>query len=165
MLRCGVSSVVSTCIFALCKLLLFYNYVCRVDLLAFTVGVASGLNAAGDGDLRSLTQVFLCKFCLAAESNASDKVCGCGIAVSAESAVNSQISFLLLYFTARDEYYYLRYETMKTFWDRGQNGGKKHFSYTELETSFFLPRTGSSVLVPYLNGIQKDLEIRDSKAD
>ena len=75
------------------------------------------------------------------------------------------ISFLLLYFTARDEYYYLRYETMKTFWDRGQNGGKKHFSYTELETSFFLPRTGSSVLVPYLNGIQKDLEIRDSKAD
>ena len=90
MLRCGVSSVVSACIFALCKLLLFYNYVCRVDLLAFTVGVASGLNAAGDGDLRSLTQVFLCKFCLAAESNASDKVCGCGIAVSAESAVNSQ---------------------------------------------------------------------------
>ena len=75
------------------------------------------------------------------------------------------ISFLLLYFTARDEYYYLRYETMKTFWDRGQNGGKKHFSYTELETSFFLPRTGSSVLVPYLNGIQKDLEIRDSKAN
>ena len=53
MLRCGVSSVVSACIFALCKLLLFYNYVCRVDLLAFTVGVASGLNAAGDGDLRS----------------------------------------------------------------------------------------------------------------
>lgn len=90
MLRCGVSSVVSACIFALCKLLLFYNYVCCVDLLAFTVGVASGLNAAGDGDLRSLTQVFLCKFCLAAESNASDKVCGCGIAVSAESAVNSQ---------------------------------------------------------------------------
>ena len=79
MLRCGVSSVASACIFALCKLLLFYNYVCRVDLLAFTVGVASGLNAAGDGDLRSLTQVFLCKFCLAAESNASDKVCGCGI--------------------------------------------------------------------------------------
>ena len=63
MLRCGVSSVVSTCIFALCKLLLFYNYVCRVDLLAFTVGVASGLNAAGDGDLRSLTQVFLCEIC------------------------------------------------------------------------------------------------------
>ena len=54
------------------------------------------------------------------------------------------ISFLLLYFTARDEYYYLRYETMKTFWDRGQNGGKKHFSYTELETSFFLPRTGAA---------------------
>ena len=80
-------------------------------------------------------------------------------------AVQGRISFLLLYFTARDEYYYLRYETMKTFWDRGQNGGKKHFSYTELETSFFLPRTGSSVLVPYLNGIQKDLEIRDSKAD
>ena len=90
MLRCGISAVVSACIFAFCKLLLFYNYVCRVNLLAFTVGVASGLNTTGDGDLRSLTQVFLCKFCLTTESNASDKVCGCGIAVSAESAVNSQ---------------------------------------------------------------------------
>ena len=77
MLRCGVSSVVSACIFALCKLLLFYNYVCCVDLLAFTVGVASGLNAAGDGDLRSLTQVFLCKFRLAAKCYTTDEICCC----------------------------------------------------------------------------------------
>ena len=90
MLRCGVSSVVSTCIFALCKLLLFYNYVCRVNLLAFTVGVASGLNAAGDGDLRSLTQVFLCKFRLAAKCYTTDEICCC-IAVSVESAVNSRV--------------------------------------------------------------------------
>ena len=89
MLRCGVSSVASACIFALCKLLLFYNYVCRVDLLAFTVGVSSGLNAAGDGDLRSLTQVFLCKFCLAAESNASDKVRCLAVRISSESSVYS----------------------------------------------------------------------------
>ena len=63
---------------------------CSSTTTSVVVGVASGLNAAGDGDLRSLTQIFLCKFCLSAESNASDKVCGCGIAVSAESAVNSQ---------------------------------------------------------------------------
>ena len=31
---------------------------------------------------------------------------------------------------------------MKTFWDRGQNGGKKHFSYTELETSFVPSQNG-----------------------
>ena len=76
------------------------------------------------------------------------------------------ISFLLLYFTARDEYYYLRYETIRNLLGpRTERTERSYFSYTELETSFFLPRTGSSVLVPYLNGIQKDLEIRDSKAD
>ena len=75
------------------------------------------------------------------------------------------ISFLLLYFTARDEYYYLRYETMKTFWEGRMTFQARCRKNASFRRSVRGPRTGSSVLVPYLNGIQKDLEIRDSKAD
>ena len=34
---------------------------------------------------------------------------------------------------------YLRYETMKTFWDRGQNGGKKHFPTPSLKRHSSFP--------------------------
>ena len=62
------------------------------------------------------------------------------------------IAFLLIYFSARNEFYYLRFRDMIRFWERGQSGGRKSFRYDELEIS--------GIMVPYLNGIQKDLETR-----
>lgn len=70
------------------------------------------------------------------------------------------ISFFLISFTQRDEFYYLRFEKLKEFWDRAQAGGRKSFRYDELEPEFFLPRS-KSVLVPYLDALQKDLLKRD----
>ena len=70
------------------------------------------------------------------------------------------ISFLLISFTGRDVLYYLRYDTMVKFWNRGLSGGPKHFSFEELDPSFVIPREGG-ILIPYLKGIQKDLELRD----
>lgn len=70
------------------------------------------------------------------------------------------ISFFLISFTKRDEFYYLRFEKLKEFWDRAQAGGRKSFRYDELEPEFFLPRS-KSVLVPYLDALQKDLLKRD----
>ena len=70
------------------------------------------------------------------------------------------ISFFLISFTQRDEFYYLRFEKLKEFWDRAQTGGRKSFRYDELEPEFFLPRS-KSVLVPYLDALQKDLLKRD----
>lgn len=70
------------------------------------------------------------------------------------------IAFLLIYFTNRDEFYYLRFRDMMHFWERKQEGGRKSFRYDELDLSYLLPRV-SGVLVPYLDALQKDLADRD----
>ena len=69
------------------------------------------------------------------------------------------IAFILIFFSARNEFYYLRFRDMIRFWERGQSGGRKSFRYDELDEEFFLPEI-SGIMVPYLNGIQKDLETR-----
>lgn len=71
------------------------------------------------------------------------------------------IAFLILYFSHRDEIYYMPYREMACFWERGQNGGVKHFKYSELSPKHFLKKSGN-VLVPFLEGIQQDLEERES---
>jgi recombination protein U len=70
------------------------------------------------------------------------------------------ISFILISFTHRDEFYYLRFAELKKFWQRAMDGGRKSFRYDELDLNFLLPEV-SGVLVPYLNMIQMDLETRD----
>lgn len=71
------------------------------------------------------------------------------------------ISFLLLYFTHRNVYYYMRYEEMMKFCHRMENGGRKSFLFSELDEDFFLPEKRGGIFVPFLEGIQKDLELRD----
>lgn len=70
------------------------------------------------------------------------------------------ISFLILFFSHRDEFYYLSFQQLMKFWKRANEGGRKSFRYDELETDFFF-HTGKGVLVPYLDMLQKDLDIRD----
>lgn len=70
------------------------------------------------------------------------------------------VSFFLIHYTKRDVFYYLRFEKLKEFWERAGAGGRKSFRYEELEPEFFLPK-GKGVLVPYLDTLQKDLQIRD----
>ena len=70
------------------------------------------------------------------------------------------IAFLILYFSHRDEIYYMPFRQMEAFWERGQKGGRKHFKYTELNPMWFLKTTGN-VLVPFLEGIQRDLDSRE----
>jgi recombination protein U len=70
------------------------------------------------------------------------------------------IAFILISFTHRDEFYYLRFAELKRFWQRAMEGGRKSFRYDELDPDFLLPEV-SGVLVPYLNMIQRDLETRD----
>ena len=47
------------------------------------------------------------------------------------------IAFFLISFTARDEFYYLRFEKLLEFWERAREGGRKSFRYEELEEDFF----------------------------
>lgn len=70
------------------------------------------------------------------------------------------VSFLVIYYTGRDEIFYLPYADLKRFWDRKEEGGRKSFRYEELNQEFLLHR-GHGVLVPYLDGLKKDLLERD----
>ena len=70
------------------------------------------------------------------------------------------VAFILISFTQREEFYYLRFASLKKFWERAETGGRRSFRYDELDPRFFLPRE-SGVLVPYLPMIQRDLDARD----
>ena len=57
-------------------------------------------------------------------------------------------------------FYYLPLKKLLFFWKRMEEGGRKSFRREELEDGFYLPKK-SGFLVPYLDGLAKDLEIRD----
>lgn len=69
------------------------------------------------------------------------------------------VSFLLIFFQRLDRLYYLRLEKLLEFWERMQEGGRKSFTVGELEPEFYLKSRGA-VLVPYLDGLQRDLDLR-----
>lgn len=70
------------------------------------------------------------------------------------------ISFMILFYTARNELFYLPYADLRKFWDRARQGGRKSFRYEELDQTFLL-RPSGGILVPYLEALQKDLDRRD----
>lgn len=70
------------------------------------------------------------------------------------------IAFLLIFYTHKDAFYYLTYQKMLEFWNRAKDGGRKSFRYEELDEAYFLPKK-TGFLVPYLEGLSKDLESRD----
>ncbi|MCR5302763.1 MAG: Holliday junction resolvase RecU [Lachnospiraceae bacterium] len=72
------------------------------------------------------------------------------------------ISFIVIYYAHKDRFHYLRCERLQYFWNRMQKGGRKSFRIEELEEGFdLIPHEG--LLVPYLDGIKKDLTLRDTK--
>ena len=70
------------------------------------------------------------------------------------------VAFLVLFFSMRNELFYLPYQDMMRFWTRAKEGGRKSFRYVELDQHYYLePKNG--LLVPYLDGLQRDLSLRD----
>ena len=70
------------------------------------------------------------------------------------------VSFLILFFSTRNELFYLPYKDMMRFWERAEKGGRKSFRYEELDQDYYIqPKNG--ILVPYLESLQKDLNTRD----
>lgn len=70
------------------------------------------------------------------------------------------VAFLLIYYSAREEFYYMRYEEMLRFWRRSEEGGRKSIRYEEADPRFFL-RISGGCMIPYLDVMQKDLDLRD----
>ena len=69
------------------------------------------------------------------------------------------IAFLLIYYSARDLCYYMRCSELIRFAERTENGGPKSMRFEELDEDFFLGRP-KGFIVPYLEGLQKDLDAR-----
>lgn len=70
------------------------------------------------------------------------------------------ISFLILFYTARNELFYLPLKDLLVFWNRAQSGGRKSFLYREIDQDYYLHPHGGC-LVPYLDGLALDLASRD----
>ncbi len=72
------------------------------------------------------------------------------------------VAFFLIYYTGLNEFYYLPYRVLKSFWDRAENGGRKSFRHDELDEKYVINTPGDQgILIPFLDSLQKDLEDRD----
>ena len=69
------------------------------------------------------------------------------------------ISFLIVYFSKYDEYYYLPFEKLYIYWCEAKDGGRKSIPYDVFEDKYKLV-TKNGMLLHYLEGIQVDLEYR-----
>jgi recombination protein U len=70
------------------------------------------------------------------------------------------IAFLIIYYSARNELYYMPFEEIDRFWDRAKEGGRKSVRYEELNPKYFMTLK-NGCMVPYLDALQIDLENRD----
>lgn len=70
------------------------------------------------------------------------------------------VSFIILSYTMKNEIYYLPFEEVHRFWTRMEEGGRKSFTYEELDKSWRI-RSCRDIFVHYLELIQKDLAGRD----
>lgn len=69
------------------------------------------------------------------------------------------ISFILLFFSSLNETYYIPFKDIKFFYERSLNGGRKSFTYEEIDKNYKINST-SGAIVHYLEGIQMDLQNR-----
>ena len=72
------------------------------------------------------------------------------------------IAFFLIYYTGREQMYYLPFRHLKIFWDRAQAGGRKSFRFDELDPDYYIGSASGEVFVPYLEILQKDLNAREN---
>ena len=70
------------------------------------------------------------------------------------------ISFLIIYYSHKDLFYYLNLEQLLVFWKRAKDGGRKSFRFDELDPKFEMPKK-HGILVPYLDMLNLDLEQRE----
>ena len=69
------------------------------------------------------------------------------------------VSFLIIMFSGRNELYYMRFEELKAYLERVQNGHANNFKYNELDPNFFIRAKGGA-LVHYLEPLSRDLDDR-----
>ena len=69
------------------------------------------------------------------------------------------VAFFLIFFSQLNLFYYLPFRELLAYWRRMEEGGRKSFRREELDEKYYLPKK-SGFLVPYLEGLNLDLETR-----
>ena len=70
------------------------------------------------------------------------------------------ISFMILYFSHKNLFYYMPFRKIKEFWQRSIDGGRKSFKLEELDSDFFMSLK-NNYFIPILDFIQKDMDSRE----
>ncbi|WP_031555891.1 Holliday junction resolvase RecU [Lachnospira multipara] len=70
------------------------------------------------------------------------------------------ISFIILYFSNRNEFYYVPYRDILFFWERMENGGRKSFTYDEIDKTYKIGHA-NNIIVHFLEPLNIDLASRD----
>ena len=70
------------------------------------------------------------------------------------------IAFFLVYFSTRDEFYYVPFRDVQSFWERMNDGGRKSFKYDEVNKDYLISKK-RDFPVHYLEQIQLDLDERN----
>ncbi|MEF9941060.1 MAG: Holliday junction resolvase RecU [Lachnospiraceae bacterium] len=71
------------------------------------------------------------------------------------------IAFLIIYYSKKNQLYYMRFHEIKEFWERAKQGGRKSIRFEELQEGYILSMK-NGYFVPYLDALQKDLEQREA---
>ncbi len=70
------------------------------------------------------------------------------------------IAFLIIYFSTRNELYYMPFAEILKFWKRAKEGGRKSIRIEELDPKYFM-QLKNGCMVPFLDALQLDLQNRD----
>ena len=67
------------------------------------------------------------------------------------------VAFFIIYYSSRDLFYYLTFDSLDRFWQRAKKGGRKSFRFEELTSEYVIPKK-HGILVPYLDTMQIHLQ-------
>ena len=70
------------------------------------------------------------------------------------------VAFILMYFSNRNEAYYIPLSDVIFFWERSKNGGRKSFTYEEVDKTLQI-RIRNDIYLMFLEQLQMDLLRRD----
>ncbi len=112
------------------------------------------------GVVQGVPVCFDAKEC-AADTFPLQNVHGHQIRFMEEFEAQGGVAFLLIHFTGRDEIYYMTFRELYRYWARMEGGGRKSFTYDEMDKSIRIAQC-RDILVHYLEGIQKDLDMREA---
>lgn len=70
------------------------------------------------------------------------------------------VSFIIIYFSKKNIYYYLRFKDITKFYERAKKGIKQSFRFEELNPDFEI-NMKNGIFVHYLDMVNKDLDKRE----